>query len=116
MPEHPRAGFELVKFRGTFITQEGLRARGMKRIHGVLSGVAVALVAWVALLGSDVIDRPLVFALPFIAIVSYGLFNLGIVVHKVFNFKTYPSEQKSLLEDILRAKEALKGKGVFDDE
>ena len=50
-------------FRGTFITQqEGLRARGMKRIHGVLSGVAVALVAWVALLGSDVIDRPLVFA------------------------------------------------------
>ena len=62
VPEHPRAGFELVKFRGTFITQEGLRARGMKRIHGVLSGVAVALVAWVALLGSDVIDRPLVFA------------------------------------------------------
>ena len=62
VPEHPRAGFELVKFRGTFITQEGLRARGMKRIHGVLSGVAVALVAWVALLGSDVIDRPLVVA------------------------------------------------------
>ena len=77
----------------------------MKRIHGVLSGVAVALVAWVAS-GSDVIDRPLVLAvspagnrrsppktplttpvhspplhrqLPFIAIVSYGLFNLGIM-------------------------------------
>ena len=42
--------------------------------------------------------NPLHRQLPFIAIVSYGLFNLGIVVHKVFNFKTYPSEQKSLLE------------------
>lgn len=52
----------------------------------------------------------------FLAVVFYGLFNLGIVVHKVFNFRTYPSEQKSLLQDILRAKEALKGKGVFDDE
>jgi len=54
--------------------------------------------------------------LPLLAVVFYGLFNLGIVVHKVFNFRTYPSEQKSLLQDILRAKEALKGKGVFDDE
>ena len=36
--------------------------------------------------------------LPLLAVVFYGLFNLGIVVHKVFNFRTYPSEQKSLLQ------------------
>ncbi len=29
---------------------------------------------------------------------AYGLFNLGIVVSKVTNFKTYPSEHQSLLK------------------
>ena len=54
--------------------------------------------------------------LPFLLVASYGLFNLGIVVHKVFNFRSFPAEQKNLLEDILRAKRELKGKGCFDDE
>ncbi|QDZ20479.1 DPM3 domain-containing protein [Chloropicon primus] len=88
----------------------------MKRIHGILAGVAGAAVAWMALLGSDLLDETFVLALPLLAVVSYGLFNLGIVVRKILNFRTYPKEQKALLEDILRAKEALKGKKVFDDE
>jgi hypothetical protein len=92
------------------------RPTGMKRIHTLLAGLAGLTIAWVALLGTDLLSRNTVLLLPFSAVVSYGLFNLGIVINKVLNFRTYPSEQKALLEDILRAKEALKGKNVFDDE
>mmetsp|Transcript_1523 Transcript_1523/g.4329 ORF Transcript_1523/g.4329 Transcript_1523/m.4329 type:complete len:90 (-) Transcript_1523:687-956(-) len=88
----------------------------MKRIYGVLSGVAAAAVAWVALLGSGVFSQSFVLSLPFMAVAAYGFLNLGIVVSKVTNFKTYPSEHQALLKDIVRAREALKGKGVFDDE
>lgn len=85
-------------------------------MHGILAGLAGATIAWLAILGSSLLSKTFALMLPLLAVVFYGLFNLGIVVHKVFNFRTYPSEQKSLLQDILRAKEALKGKGVFDDE
>ena len=88
----------------------------MKRIHGLLAGFVSAVVAWLALLGSGWLSSNVMLLLPFSIVVGYGLFNLGIVINKVLNFKTYPSEQKALLEDILRAKHKLKGKNVFDDE
>jgi len=34
----------------------------MKRIHGILAGVAGAAVAWMALLGSDLLDETFVLA------------------------------------------------------
>eukprot|EP00205_Picochlorum_sp_RCC944_P002440 CAMPEP_0182608836 /NCGR_PEP_ID=MMETSP1330-20130603/3138_1 /TAXON_ID=464278 /ORGANISM="Picochlorum sp., Strain RCC944" /LENGTH=77 /DNA_ID=CAMNT_0024827645 /DNA_START=53 /DNA_END=283 /DNA_ORIENTATION=+ len=77
----------------------------MKRIHGLLAGLAGATVAWLALLGSNIFSRTFVLVLPLSIVAAYGLFNLGIVVNKVMNFQTYPSEQKMLLEDILRAKQ-----------
>lgn len=90
----------------------------MKRINKLSAAALLLLFIWGALCvfaSSSNLEGPLlwvIYTLPLLAVVAFGLYALILLVHGVLTFRTVPAEADKLKQDIDEALSFLRRKGV----
>ncbi|KAL8459601.1 hypothetical protein ACS0TY_036917 [Phlomoides rotata] len=84
----------------------------MKHIVKIMTLVVVLTAIWISLLQTSVLPKSYTWLLPLYCIVSLGCYGLLMVGVGLMRFPTCPHEAILLQEDVIEAKDFLKGKGV----
>ncbi|KAL1561329.1 Dolichol-phosphate mannose synthase subunit 3 [Salvia divinorum] len=84
----------------------------MKHIVKIMALLVALSAVWISLLQTSVLPKSQTWLLPLYFIVSLGCYGLLMVGVGLMHFPTCPHEAILLQQDVVEAKEFLKGKGV----
>ncbi|XP_042062867.1 dolichol-phosphate mannose synthase subunit 3-like [Salvia splendens] len=84
----------------------------MKHIVKIMALLVALSAVWISLLQTSVLPKSCTWLLPLYFIVSLGCYGLLMVGVGLMQFPTCPHEAILLQQDVVEAKEFLKGKGV----
>ncbi|KAG6422831.1 hypothetical protein SASPL_113212 [Salvia splendens] len=84
----------------------------MKHIVKIMALLVALSAVWISLLQMSVLPKSYTWLLPLYFIVSLGCYGLLMVGAGLMQFRTCPHEAILLQQDVVEAKEFLKGKGV----